>query len=75
MKLDGTTLEVVDLGAHEQAIYAAVVALGSATTKDLADHLDRHEAQLRPVVDELLRRGLLDPVGGQPDRFAAAAPD
>lgn len=69
------TLDVVDLDEHEQSVYEWFVASGRASIAELARTLGVTEARIRPTVDQLAEKGLLNRIAGQPDLFLAAPPD
>lgn len=69
------TLEATGVGPDEERVYRLLVKLGDADARHIADTLRVPVEQVDDLLDTLLTRGLVTPLGGATRRFAPIPPD
>ncbi|MGH9138062.1 MAG: helix-turn-helix domain-containing protein [Acidimicrobiales bacterium] len=68
-------LGVLGLTDAEELAYEQLVDRPSASLAELAEAMDLPTRKLQPVVDELVRRGLVARVAGRPARYIVSPPE
>ncbi len=69
------TLEAAGVGPDEERVYRVLVQAGAADIERLAGTLMLPASRVERLIGNLLAKGLVNPLGGRPRRYAATPPD
>jgi predicted transcriptional regulator len=69
------TLEAAGVGPEEERVYRLLVQAGAADIDHLTEVLRLPSGRVEHLIEDLLSKGLVNPLGGGPRRYAATPPD